>query len=151
MRLALESARSAFCTEDVPVGALVVRNGVLVSQCANQREAHQDPTAHAEMAALRAASQALKDWNLSNCTLYVTLEPCPMCMGAILLSRIPRVVCGARNLKLGAAGTVLPLHDFPGLSLRCQVEHGVLEESCVQLLQEFFRQQRISGEVAEPG
>ena len=122
-----------------------------IAQAGNQREQSCDPTAHAEMLALRAAADRLGRWNLSDCTMYVTLEPCPMCMGAILLARIPRLIYGCHNLKLGAAGTLLGLHDFPGLSLRCRVEQGVLQTECARLLESFFQQRRISGEVAEPG
>ena len=123
----------------------------MVGQAGNARERHGDPTAHAEVLALQSAARELGSWNLSRCTLYVTLEPCPMCLGAALLARIGEVVCGCRNHKLGAAGSVLPLHDFPGLSLRCRVRHGVLEEPCARLVTDFFRVERRSGEVAEPG
>ena len=151
MSLALTLARQGQDQGEVPVGAVLVRHDQVLAQAANGRETLVDPTAHAEMQVLRQAAEVAGSWNLSECTLYVTLEPCPMCMGAILLARIPRVVCGCRNRKLGAAGTVLPLHDFPGLSLRCRVEHGVLHSDCARLLEDFFRQRRAPGEVAESG
>ena len=149
MSLALTQAQAG--SAEIPVGAVIVHREQAIAMAGNLREVEQDPTAHAEMRALQQAAQHLGRWNLSDCTLYVTLEPCPMCMGAILMARIPLVICGCRNFKLGAAGTVLPLHDFPGLSLRCHVEHGILEEECARLLKEFFRPQRHLGEVAEPG
>ena len=149
MSLALEAARAR--PDEVPVGAIVVLNDQEIARAGNEREQSSDPTAHAEMLALRCAATRLQRWNLSDCTIYVTLEPCPMCMGAILLARIPRLVFGCRNLKLGAAGTLLGLHDFPGLSLRCRVEQGVLQTECARLLESFFQQRRLYGEVAEPG
>jgi tRNA(adenine34) deaminase len=149
MSLALEQAQTG--NVEVPVGAVIVHREQAIAKAGNLREYEQDPIAHAEIRALQAAARKLGRWNLSDCILYVTLEPCPMCMGAILMARIPLVVCGCRNLKLGAAGTVLPLHDFPGLPLRCRVEHGVLEEECARLLKDFFHRQRHLGEVAEPG
>ncbi len=142
MSLALDAASTGRDQGEVPVGAVLVLGETLLAQAGNQRECNLDPTAHAEVVAIRQAAQKLGRWNLSDCTLYVTLEPCPMCMGAILLSRIPRLVCGTRNHKLGSAGSVLPLHDFPGLDLRCQVTHGVLQERCAGLLTQFFQQQR---------
>jgi|EP01012_Entosiphon_sulcatum_P029372 tRNA(adenine34) deaminase len=149
MSLALEAASQD--QGEVPVGAVIVCNQQLLAQAGNQREQSHDPTAHAEILALREASQRLGRWNLSDCTLYVTLEPCPMCLGAILMARIPRIVYGCHNLKLGAAGSILGLHDFPGLPLRCKVEHGVLEAECAQLIERFFQARRKPGEVAEPG
>ncbi|MBT9583012.1 nucleoside deaminase [bacterium] len=149
MSLALEAARAR--PDEVPVGAIVVLDDQEIARAGNEREQSSDPTAHAEMLALRAAAARLQRWNLSDCTIYVTLEPCPMCMGAILLARIPRLVFGCRNLKLGAAGTLLGLHDFPGSSLRCRVEQGVLQTECARLLESFFQQRRLYGEVAEPG
>ncbi|MBX3169154.1 MAG: tRNA adenosine(34) deaminase TadA [Candidatus Eremiobacteraeota bacterium] len=149
MSLALEVARQD--QGEVPVGAVVVREEQLLAQAGNQREQSNDPTAHAEVVALREAALRLGRWNLSDCTVYVTLEPCPMCMGAILSARIPRLVYGCHNLKLGAAGSILGLHDFPGLSLRCSVEHGILQDQCARLMESFFQKRRNSGEVAEPG
>ncbi len=149
MSLALDVARQD--QGEVPVGAVIVYKDEVLAQAGNQREQSHDPTAHAEVMALREASQKLGRWNLSDCTLYVTLEPCPMCMGAILSARIPRLVYGCHNLKLGAAGSILALHDFPGLSLRCSVDHGVLQDECARLMESFFQKRRNSGEVAEPG
>ena len=149
MSLALEAARQD--QDEVPVGAVVVHQDQLIACAGNQREQSHDPTAHAEVVALREAAQRLGRWNLSDCTLYVTLEPCPMCMGAILSARIPRLVYGCHNLKLGAAGSILGLHDFPGLSLRCSVDHGILQDECARLMESFFQKRRNSGEVAEPG
>jgi tRNA(adenine34) deaminase len=151
MSLALALAQKGQARGEVPVGAVLVCADQLVAEAANGREETGDPTAHAEILALRQAAGQLGRWNLSDCVMYVTLEPCPMCMGAILMARIPRLVCGSRNLKLGAGGTVLPLHDFPGLSLRCKVEHGVLQGQCARLMESFFQQRRGSGEVAESG
>ncbi len=151
MSLALEQAQRALSQGEVPVGAVLVRDGQVLAQGYNQRERLQDPTGHAEMQVLQQAGAQESRWNLQGTILYVTLEPCPMCMGALLLARVQEVVYGCPNLKLGAAGTIVPLHDFPGLSLRCSVRGGVLEASCARLLETFFKKRRGSGEVAESG
>ena len=151
MSLALEEAQKALNQGEVPVGAVLVRGDQVLARGHNLREQRHDPTGHAEMQVLQLAGAQAERWNLQESILYVTLEPCPMCMGALLLARVEEVVFGCRNLKLGAAGTIVPLHDFPGLSLRCSVRGGVLEASCARLLEAFFKQRRGIGEVAESG
>ena len=145
MKLAIEEAVSAFEEEEVPVGAVIVHEGRLVARAHNQREALQDPTAHAEMVAITQAAAARGSWRLDGCTLYVTLEPCPMCAGAILLGRIPTVVYGAADPKSGAVHTLYRLLDDPRLNHRCTVVSGVLGEQCGQMLAKFFQQQRRLG------
>jgi tRNA(adenine34) deaminase len=140
MRLALAQAARAPATGDVPVGAVVLGPGgaVLGSGC-NAREATGDPTAHAEVVALREAARAAGGWRLGGCTLLVTLEPCTMCAGAIVLSRIDRVVCGALDPKAGAAGSLWDVVRDRRLNHRPEVVHGVLAEECGRLLTDFFR------------
>jgi tRNA(adenine34) deaminase len=139
MRLALGEARSAAAEGEVPVGAVVVHGDRVVGRGRNACEKLQDATAHAEMVAITAASAALGSWRLEDCTLYVTLEPCPMCMGAALNARIPRVVFGAREPKAGACGSVVDLAAPPGYNHRIAVEAGVEAEESARLLKEFFR------------
>src|SRR5512137_1500622 len=139
---ALRQAAKAFAAEEVPVGAVVVREGRIISRAFNQVELLKDATAHAEMLALTAAEQAVGDWRLNDCTLYVTKEPCPMCAGAIVHVRIGRVVFGAGDPKAGAAGSALNLLQFPGLNHRAEITAGVREEECRQLLLNFFNEQR---------
>jgi tRNA(adenine34) deaminase len=143
MRLAMEEARIAEQHGDVPIGAVVVAGGEVVGRGRNERELTGDPTAHAEVIALREAAQAIGDgWRVSGATLYVTLEPCTMCAGAIVLSRVPRVVFGAYDPKAGACGSVLSVLDRPELNHRPQVIGGVLEPECAELLRAFFRARR---------
>ena len=138
MRLALAQARLALEHGDVPVGAVVVRDGEIVAARHNEREATGDPTAHAEVLALRDASRALGRWRLDDCTLVVTLEPCVMCAGALLLARIGRLVYGAADLKAGATASLYNVTSDPRLNHNPPVEHGVLASESAALLQEFF-------------
>jgi len=142
MRLALREAERALEHEDVPVGAVVVHDGEVAGAAHNERELRQDPTAHAELLAIREASRALGRWRLLDCVLYVTLEPCAMCAGAIVLARVPRVVFGASDPKAGAAGSVLDVLDEPSLNHRPQVEPGLLAEESAALLRDFFGERR---------
>lgn len=142
MRAALDEARSAAASGDVPVGALVVQGDVVLARAANRTVRDQDPTAHAELLAIRAASAALGSWRLEGCTLYVTLEPCAMCAGGIVLGRVSRVVIGAWDPKAGMAGSVGDLLRHPRLNHRPEVAGGVLEEECGALLREFFATRR---------
>ena len=142
MRAALDEARSAAASGDVPVGAIVVQGDVILSRAANRTVRDQDPTAHAELLAIRAASAALGSWRLEGCTLYVTLEPCAMCAGAIVLARVSRVVIGAWDPKAGMAGSVGDLLRHPRLNHRPEVAGGVLEDECGALLREFFATRR---------
>ncbi|MCL2330400.1 MAG: tRNA adenosine(34) deaminase TadA [Phycisphaerae bacterium] len=145
MRQALREAERALDREDVPVGAIVVHEGQIIGRGYNQREALQDPTAHAEMIALTAAASALGSWRLIGCTLYVTLEPCVMCAGAILLARIPRLVFGAEDPKAGACGSVYNIVEDGRLNHVVQVESGMRAAECADLLRAFFAQQRAKG------
>jgi tRNA(adenine34) deaminase len=142
MRAAMAEAERAVEHGDVPIGAVVVRDGAVIGTGRNERERDEDPTAHAEILALRAAAAALGSWRVLDSTLFVTLEPCPMCAGAIVLSRIPRVVYGAPDPKAGAAGSVMDLLDHPRLNHRPQVAGGLLARECAALLTEFFRARR---------
>jgi len=142
MRLALAHAESAPVHEDVPIGAVLVTGGEALAQAANERELRGDPTAHAEILVLREASERLGGWRLPATTLYVTLEPCAMCAGAIVLARIPRVVYGAADPKAGAAGSVLDVLGEPRLNHRPEVMGGIRAEESAELLREFFRDRR---------
>jgi tRNA(adenine34) deaminase len=142
MRLALREAERALGHDDVPIGAIVVHEGEVIGQGHNEREIRADPTAHAEMIALREASRALRSWRLLDCVLYITLEPCAMCAGAIVLARVPRVVFGTRDPKAGAAGSVLNVLDVPQLNHHPQVQSGLLAEECASLLRGFFAPRR---------
>jgi tRNA(adenine34) deaminase len=139
---ALRQAARAFAAEEVPVGAVVVRDGRIIGRAYNQVEMLKDATAHAEMLALTQAEDAVGDWRLTDCTLYVTKEPCPMCAGAIVHVRLARVVFGASDPKAGAAGSALNLLQFPSLNHRCEITAGVRQTECRALLLAFFTQQR---------
>lgn len=141
---ALRQALRAYQAEEVPVGAIVVRETRVIARAYNQVELLHDATAHAEMLALTQAEEALGDWRLTDCTLYVTKEPCPMCAGALVHTRIRRVVFGAADAKAGAAGSVLNLLQFPSLNHRCEITRGVREQECRELLRRFFAEQRAS-------
>jgi tRNA(adenine34) deaminase len=138
MRLALREAARALDHEDVPIGALVVRDGEVIGSGHNEREVRADPTAHAEMIALREAARAIGSWRVLDAVLYVTLEPCAMCAGAIVLARVPRVVYGATDPKAGAAGSVFDILAEPRLNHRPQVAAGLLAEESAELLRSFF-------------
>jgi tRNA(adenine34) deaminase len=142
MAMAIDRARAAAEHGDVPIGALVAREGEALAAAGNERELRRDPTAHAELLAIRAAAEALGGWRLPETTLYVTLEPCAMCAGAIVLARIPTVVFGAADPKAGAAGSVLDVLGEPALNHRPQVAGGLLEDECAELLREFFGARR---------
>lgn len=142
MRLALQQATAAAEADEAPVGAVIVAAGRVLAAARNEREALRDPTAHAEMIAITQAASALESWRLENCTLYVTLEPCPMCAGAIVMARIPRVVFGALDPKGGAVRSLYRLLEDERLNHRVEVVEGVLSEPCGQVLSEFFRGKR---------
>ena len=139
---ALRQAVRAYEAEEVPVGAVVVREGRIIARAFNQVELLKDATAHAEMLALTQAEEVAGDWRLTDCTLYVTKEPCPMCAGAMVHVRLARVVFGASDAKGGAAGSALNLLQFPGLNHACDITRGVREQECRLLLQSFFEEQR---------
>jgi tRNA(adenine34) deaminase len=142
MRRALDEAAACVEHDDVPIGCVVVRDGALVASAGNERELRQDPTAHAEILALRSTGEAVGRWHLEGCTLYVTLEPCAMCAGAIVLGRVERVVFGAHDPKAGFAGSLGNIVQDGRLNHRVSLEGGVLAEACGELLRAFFRTRR---------
>ena len=142
IRLALDAARACLDAGDVPVGAVIARDGDVLASAGNGRERLQDPTAHAEVLALREASVAVGSWHLDGCTLYVTLEPCAMCAGALVLARVARVVFGAHDPKAGFAGSLGNLVQDERLNHRVDLLSGVLEDECGELLKAFFRERR---------
>ena len=142
MRLALREAQRAAEHDDVPIGSVVVREGEMIGAAGNERELRGDPTAHAELLALREASSRLGGWRVPDSVLYVTLEPCVMCAGAIVLARVPRVVYGAADPKGGAAGSVMDVLGDARLNHRPRVEGGLLADECAELLASFFRARR---------
>jgi tRNA(adenine34) deaminase len=142
MRLALREASRALEHDDIPVGAIVVRDGEVIGVGHNERELREDPTAHAEMIALRAAARAVGSWRVLESVLYVTLEPCAMCAGAIVLARVPRVVFGTTDPKAGASGSVLDVLAEPRLNHRPQVQSGLLAEESGDMLRAFFASRR---------
>ena len=141
---ALRQAARALEMDEVPVGAVIVRAGKIIARAFNQVEQLKDATAHAEMLALTQAESAVGDWRLTDCTLYVTKEPCPMCAGAIVHTRLARIVFGASDVKAGAAGSAMNLLQFPTLNHRCKITSGVREAECRALLQDFFAAQRLA-------
>ena len=142
MQAAIAEAEAAAAHDDVPIGAVVVHDGAMIGRGHNRREADQDPTAHAEILALREAAGALGSWRLDGCTLYVTLEPCTMCAGALVLARLPRLVFGADDPKAGAVGALYDIPRDPRLNHTVEVVRGVEAERCGELLREFFRARR---------
>jgi len=145
MRKALDQARMAFEAGEVPVGAIVVHQDRVIAAAHNQREALRDPTAHAEMIAITQAAEALGSWRLLDCTLYVTLEPCPMCAGAIVQARVPTVIYGAPDPKAGACHTLFQITSDVRLNHQAVIIGGVLREEGSELLRQFFAQQRALG------
>jgi tRNA(adenine34) deaminase len=141
---ALRQAARAYEAGEVPIGAVIVREGRIIARAFNQVELLKDATAHAEMLAITQAEEVAGDWRLTDCTLYVTKEPCPMCAGAMVHTRLARVVFGVGDPKAGAAGGALNLLQFPTLNHRCQITGGVRETECCALLKNFFANQRVS-------
>ena len=142
MQDAIRQAVKAYEADEVPVGAIITRNDRVIARAWNQVEMLNDATAHAEMLALTAAEAAVGDWRLTDCTLYVTKEPCPMCAGAIVHCRLARVVFGASDPKGGAAGGAINLLQFPSLNHECDITSGIMETDCRSLLQTFFKGKR---------
>ena len=142
MKKALEEAEKAFEKDEVPVGAVIVRNGEIIAAAHNQREISKDATAHAEILAIKEACEALGGWRLIDCDMYVTLEPCVMCSGAILQARIERLYIGTMDPKGGAAGSTLNLFEDYHFNHRTEVVKGILEEECSQILKDFFKRKR---------
>ncbi|WP_284643086.1 tRNA adenosine(34) deaminase TadA [Paenibacillus silviterrae] len=142
MQAAIEEARKAEALREVPIGAVVVRDGTIIGRGYNLRETSKDPLAHAELIAIKQASEALDAWRLLECRLYVTLEPCPMCAGAIVQARIPQVVYGTTDPKAGCAGTLMNLLQEERFNHQVDIVSGVLQEECSRLLTDFFRKLR---------
>lgn len=142
MRLALVEAERTGGRGDIPIGAVIVRGGSVIAAAANEREARNDPTAHAEVLALQAAAKELGSWRLTGCTMYVTLEPCPMCAGALVLARVDRLVWGAQNTDAGSALTLYNIPQDPRLNHRVEIIPGVLADECGDVLGRFFAQRR---------
>src|ERR1700758_4670106 len=142
MREALRQAQKAYAVDEVPVGAVVVREGKIIARAHNQVELLKDATAHAEMLALTQAEAALGDWRLIDCDLYVTKEPCAMCAGALVHTRIRRVIFGCSDPSAGAAGSVMNLLQMPQWNHRCNIASGILQDECAAILQDFFRTKR---------
>ena len=145
MRMALHEAQLALIHDDVPVGAIAVRDGVVIGRGHNRREADADPTAHAEMIAIRQAASFIGHWRLAGVTLYCTLEPCCMCAGAMVLARLPRLVYATIDIRAGCAGSIADLLRHPELNHQVEVIPGVLPEPCGRVLTEFFARQRAQG------
>lgn len=142
MREALRQAQKARDVGEVPVGAVVVLAGKIIGRAHNQVELLKDATAHAEMLALTQAEAAVSDWRLTECDLYVTKEPCPMCAGALVHTRVRRVIFGCTDPAAGAAGSVMNLLQMPGFNHRCEIAFGILQDECAAILQDFFRKRR---------
>ena len=144
MSEALRQAKRAYVADEVPIGAVIVKEGRIIARAFNQVECLKDATAHAEMLALTQAQNALDDWRLNGCTLYVTKEPCPMCAGAIVHCRLDRVVFGLGDPRAGAAGGALNLLQFASLNHQCKINGGVEESACLELIQSFFKTKRMT-------
>ena len=149
MEVALEEAEQALREEEVPIGAAIVYEGRVIARAHNQREQLHDPTAHAEMIAITQASNFLSSKWLQDCTLYVTIEPCSMCAGALVLARIPRIFFGAKEPKTGACGSVINIADHKSLNHRIEVNGGIFAEECSALVSEFFQNKRKKNRVLE--
>ena len=142
MKEAIRQAKKAYALEEAPIGCVIVLEGKIIARGYNRRNTDKNTLAHAELNAIRKASRKLGDWRLDGCAMYVTLEPCPMCAGAIVQSRIQRVVMGCRNPKAGCAGSVMNLLQAPGLNHRAEIAEGIFEEECSELMRRFFRELR---------
>lgn len=142
MKAALKEAHKAYLLDEVPIGCVIVQNGKIIARGYNRRNTDQNTLAHAELTAIRKASKKTGDWRLEDCTMYITLEPCQMCAGAIVQSRMKQVVIGAMNPKAGCAGSVLNLLQMPGFNHQVEIVSGVLEEECANMLSGFFTQLR---------
>lgn len=151
MRAAIREAKKAYALQEVPIGCVIVYEGKIIARGYNRRNTDKNTIAHAEMTAIKKASKKLGDWRLEGCTLYVTLEPCQMCAGAIVQARVDAVVIGSMNPKAGCAGSVLNLLEFPAFNHQAQVTRGVLQEECSMMLSAFFRELREQKKAASLG
>ncbi len=150
MRAALGQAKKALLLGEVPIGCVIVYEGKIIARGYNRRNTDKNTLAHAEITAIRRASKKIGDWRLEGCTLYVTLEPCQMCSGAIVQARIPQVVIGCMNPKAGCAGSILNLLEMPEFNHQVQVTRGILEEECSAILKQFFRDLRMRNRLEKP-
>ena len=139
MKLALEEARRAYYLDEVPIGAIIVKNNKVISQAHNLKEINKDATSHAEILAIQNASKVLGGWRLIGCTMYVTVEPCPMCAGAIINSRIEKLVIGTKDLKMGACGSVIDIVQNNCFNHQVNITWGILEEECAYIMKQFFK------------
>ena len=151
MKEAIRQAKKAYAIGEVPIGCVIVRDGKIISRGYNRRTIDKNTLAHAELAAIKKASKKLDDWRLEGCTMYVTLEPCQMCAGALVQSRIDRVVVGCMNPKAGCAGSILNLLQIPEFNHQVEQETGVLEEECSQMMKDFFRELRETKKLKKQG
>ena len=151
MKEAIKQAKKAYAIGEVPIGCVIVRDGKIISRGYNRRTIDKNTLAHAELAAIKKASKKLDDWRLEGCTMYVTLEPCQMCAGALVQSRIDRVVVGCMNPKAGCAGSILNLLQMPEFNHQVELETGVLEEECSQMMKDFFRELRETKKLKKQG
>lgn len=151
MKEAIRQAKKAYVIGEVPIGCVIVRDGKIISRGYNRRTIDKNTLAHAELAAIKKASKKLDDWRLEGCTMYVTLEPCQMCAGALVQSRIDRVVVGCMNPKAGCAGSILNLLQMPEFNHQVELETGVLEEECSQMMKDFFRELRETKKLKKQG
>lgn len=143
MKQAIKQAKKAYDKQETPIGCVIVREGKVIARGYNKRNEKKSTLAHAEITAIQKASKIVGDWRLEDCTMYVTLEPCPMCAGAIVQARIPKVIIGSMNPKAGCAGSVVNLLDMDGFNHRVEIETGILGEECSQLMSGFFRELRL--------
>lgn len=142
MKLALEEAQRAFQKQEVPIGAVIVKDEKVIARAYNLKETKKDPTAHAEILAIKEAAKVLETWRLDDCDLYVTIEPCPMCAGAMVQSRIRRLIIGAKEPKFGGAGSIFNIVNHPKLNHTIEVIEGIREDECSKLMQDFFQSLR---------
>lgn len=142
MKEAIKQAKKAYKQDEVPIGCVIVQNGEIIARAYNKRNKKRNPLAHAEIMAINKASKVLGDWRLEDCTMYITLEPCQMCAGAIVQARIPKVVIGSMNPKAGCAGSILNLLQVQAFNHQVELVRGVMEEECTNMLQEFFKELR---------
>lgn len=143
MKEAIKQAKKAIDNGDVPIGCVIVRDDKVIARGYNRRNARKTTLAHAELIAIEKASKKVGDWRLEDCTMYITLEPCQMCAGAIVQARIPKVVVGAMNPKAGCAGSIIDMFNVEAFNHQVEFQHGVLEEECASLLKEFFKELRV--------
>lgn len=142
MKAALKLAKKAYAIDEVPIGCVIVHNGKIIGRGYNRRNTDKTTLGHAEITAIKKASKIIGDWRLEDCTIYITLEPCQMCAGAIVQARIPRVVIGSMNPKAGCAGSILNILEMPQFNHCCEVTRGVMEQECSNMLSEFFKELR---------